>query len=358
MSFWVVPKSYIGTQRTEAPLSAASLSVSLSALSLSLSTMLTEIGKDITRAADLLRNGEVVAIPTETVYGLAGNALDTEAVIRIYEAKQRPRFNPLIIHVPSLESAGKYVKEVPAEIRALAARFSPGPLSYLLPKTAVVPDLVTAGSDRVVIRIPSHSLTLDLLGQLDFPLAAPSANPFGYVSPVTAEHVKQGLNGRIPYILDGGPCSVGLESTIVGIEDGEIFIHRLGGVTADDIRSVIGREPKFSLFHKKPDTPGQLKSHYAPGKPLIVGDVDAIIDSNPGKKIAVISYNRKYDVFLNKVLSPTGNLHEAASNLFTALRELDRSEAEIILAEKFPDEGMGMAINDRLSRAAVSSSPL
>jgi L-threonylcarbamoyladenylate synthase len=358
MSFWVVPKSYIGTQRTEAPLSAASLSVSLSALSLSLSTMLTEIGKDITRAADLLRNGEVVAIPTETVYGLAGNALDTEAVIRIYEAKQRPRFNPLIIHVPSLESAGKYVKEVPAEIRALAARFSPGPLSYLLPKTAVVPDLVTAGSDRVVIRIPSHSLTLDLLGQLDFPLAAPSANPFGYVSPVTAEHVKQGLNGRIPYILDGGPCSVGLESTIVGIEDGEIFIHRLGGVTADDIRSVIGREPKFSLFHKKPDTPGQLKPHYAPGKPLIVGDVDAIIDSNPGKKIAVISYNRKYDVFLNKVLSPTGNLHEAASNLFTALRELDRSEAEIILAEKFPDEGMGMAINDRLSRAAVSSSPL
>ncbi len=327
-------------------------------LFLSLLPMFTEIGKDIARAADLLRNGQVVAIPTETVYGLAGNALDSEAVIRIYEAKQRPRFNPLIIHVSSLETAGKYVKEIPAEIMALAARFSPGPLSYLLPKTSLVPDLVTAGSNRVVIRIPSHPLTLELLGQLDFPLAAPSANPFGYVSPVTAAHVKEGLNGKIPYILDGGACSVGLESTIVGMENGEIIIHRLGGITADDIRTVTGRAPEFSLLHKKPDTPGQLKSHYAPAKPLMVGDVDAYIDSNPGKKIAVISYTRKYDVFLSKVLSATGNLHEAASNLFSALRELDRSEAEIILAEKFPDEGIGMAINDRLSRAAVSSSPL
>jgi L-threonylcarbamoyladenylate synthase len=201
-------------------------------------------------------------------------------------------------------------------------------------------------------------MTLELLGQLDFPLAAPSANPFGYVSPVTAAHVIEGLNGKIPYILDGGSCSVGLESTIVGMEDGDIIIYRLGGITADDIRLAIGREPKFSLLHKKPDTPGQLKSHYAPSKPLIVGDVDAYIDSNPGKKIAVISFTKKYDVFLNKILSSTGNLHEAASNLFTALRELDRSEAEIILAEKFPDDGIGMAINDRLSRAAVSSSPL
>lgn len=320
--------------------------------------MLTEIGISITHAADLLTNGEVVAIPTETVYGLAGNALDDEAVIRIYEAKQRPRFNPLIIHVHSLKAAGKYVKEIPAEIQALAARFSPGPLSYLLPKSSLVPDLVTAGSERVVIRIPSHPMTLQLLEQLDFPLAAPSANPFGYVSPVTAEHVKEGLNGKIPYILNGGPCSVGLESTIVGMEHGEIVIHRLGGVTADDIRSVIGREPKFSLLHKNPETPGQLKSHYAPGKPLMFGDVDAYIDSNPGKKIAVISYTKKYDVFLNKELSAAGNLHQAASNLFSVLRELDRSEAEIILAERFPDEGIGMAINDRLSRAAVGSSPL
>ncbi|HLO80055.1 MAG TPA: L-threonylcarbamoyladenylate synthase [Chitinophagaceae bacterium] len=320
--------------------------------------MKTELGKDILHAAELLRKGEIVAIPTETVYGLAGNALDDEAVIRIYEAKQRPRFNPLIIHLPSIEAAGNYVKEIPDVIHALADRFSPGPLSYLLPKTSIVSDLVTAGSDKVVIRIPAHPQTLELLRQLNFPLAAPSANPFGYVSPVTADHVLQGLGGKIPYILDGGACSVGLESTIIGMDGDDIIIHRLGGVSAEDIRSVTGKDPKFSLLHKKPDTPGQLESHYAPAKPLYVGDVNRLIHANPGKKkIAVISFVNTYDVYLSRPLSVTGNLHEAASNLFTALRELDRSDAEIIFAERFPDEGIGMAINDRLSRAGVSSAP-
>jgi L-threonylcarbamoyladenylate synthase len=319
--------------------------------------MVTEIGKNIVLAADLLQKGEIVAIPTETVYGLAGNALDSEAVIRIYEAKQRPRFNPLIIHFSSLKAAEKYVKAVPSEIMALAAKFSPGPLSYLLPKTSLVPDLVTAGSDKVVIRIPSHPMTLELLKLLDFPLAAPSANPFGYISPVTADHVNAGLKGKIPYILDGGICAVGLESTIVGVEGDDIIIHRLGGITVDDIRSVSGKTPKFSLSHKKPDTPGQLKSHYAPTKPLLIGDVDGLLNANPGKKIAVISFIKKYNAYLSKALSLSGNLHEAASNLFTTLRELDRSDAEIIFAEVFPNEGIGMAINDRLSRAASRSSP-
>jgi L-threonylcarbamoyladenylate synthase len=196
-----------------------------------------------------------------------------------------------------------------------------------------------------------------LLRQLNFPLAAPSANPFGYVSPVTANHVLEGLGGKIPYILDGGPCSVGLESTIIGIDGEDIIIHRLGGVAADDIRNLTGKDPKFSLLHKKPDTPGQLESHYAPAKPLYVGDIGRLINANPGKKIAVISFVNNYNVHINRPLSANGNLHEAASNLFTALRDLDRSDAEIIVAERFPDEGIGMAINDRLSRAGVSSAP-
>lgn len=316
--------------------------------------MITEIGQDLTRAAELLRKGELVAIPTETVYGLAGNALNSEAVIGIYEAKGRPRFNPLIIHLPSLEAAARYVSAVPAPIRLLADAFSPGPLSYLLHKSSLVPDLVTAGSDKVVVRIPSHPLTLELLAALDFPLAAPSANPFGYVSPVTAEHVKEGLDGRIPYILDGGTCSVGLESTIVGMEGEELVIHRLGAVTAEDVFRVTGITPVFSLLHTKPDTPGQLKSHYAPAKPLIVGAIPTLVREHQDLKLAVISFTASYpDVYISRVLSPSGDLHEAAATLFSVLRELDKSDADLILAEYFPDSGIGLAINDRLGRAGV-----
>jgi L-threonylcarbamoyladenylate synthase len=316
--------------------------------------MTTTISTDIEFAATLLRNTELVAIPTETVYGLAGNALNSEAVLKIYEAKQRPRFNPLILHLPDMNHAGKYISEMPDDAILLAEHFSPGPVSFLLPKSSLVSDLVTAGSDKVVIRIPAHPMTLALLHLLDFPLAAPSANPFGYVSPVTALHVLEGLGGRIPYILDGGPCAVGLESTIVGFDEGEIIIYRLGGITIEDIRKVSGKEPRLSLLHKQPETPGQLKSHYAPATPLMVGNVHEMIKAFHGKKIAVISLNRAYgDADPIFVLSASGNLHEAASNLFAALRELDKLDVDIILAEKFPDEGIGRAINDRLGRASI-----
>jgi L-threonylcarbamoyladenylate synthase len=314
--------------------------------------MITEIGQDISLAAALLRKGALVAIPTETVYGLAANALDIEAVVNIYEAKGRPRFNPLIMHLSSLEAAADYVTDIPSPLRLLAERFSPGPLSYLLPKSSRVPDLITAGSDRVVIRIPAHPMTQELLQQVSFPLAAPSANPFGYVSPVTAAHVLEGLGGKIPYILDGGPCSVGLESTIVGMEGDELVIHRLGGISAEDIYLATGMKPGFSLLHKKPDTPGQLKVHYAPGKPLIQGGISELLLAHAGKKLAVISFTQAWpDVHISKVLSPSGDLHEAASQLFTVLRELDKSDADLILAEDFPDTGIGQAINDRLGRA-------
>lgn len=314
--------------------------------------MQTMIGTDVHQAADILKQGELVAIPTETVYGLAGNALNAEAVVRIFEAKQRPRFNPLIMHLPSIEAAEEYVTSIPGVMRDLAEHFSPGPISYLLPKARIVPDLVTAGSNRVVIRIPAHPVTLELLNLLDFPLAAPSANRFGYVSPVTAQHVLDGLEGRIPYILDGGPCKVGLESTIVGTEGDEIIIYRVGGISAEEIAAVSGKNVKFSLIHKSPETPGQLKTHYAPSIPLVLGNVDAQMESNKGRKIAVLSFTTAYpDAHVNKVLSPSGDLHEAAFSLFSALREIDKSGADLILAEKFPDQGIGQAINDRLGRA-------
>lgn len=314
--------------------------------------MITRIGKDVKLAVNMLQAGELVAMPTETVYGLAGNALDSEAVLRIYEVKQRPSFNPLIIHLPDFSSIGKYVTDIPQDAILLARHFSPGPLSYLLTKSRIIPDLVTAGSDKVVVRIPSHPMALDLLSMLDFPLAAPSANIFGYVSPVSAEHVLEGLGGKIPYILDGGLCRVGLESTIVGFDDGKIIIHRIGGVTVEDIRKITGKEPVVNLSHKKPETPGQMKSHYAPSTKLIIGDVNELVAVNEEKDIAVISFMKEYHgVSNNFVLSPSGNLHEAASNLFSVLREIDKLGVDLIIAEKFPEQGIGSAINDRLSRA-------
>lgn len=319
--------------------------------------MQTVIGTNIRPAIEFLRAGEVVAIPTETVYGLAGNALDEDAVLKIYEAKQRPRFNPLILHVASLSHFSLYAGDIPDACRLLTAKFSPGPLTFLLPKTDLVPDLVTAGSDRVAIRIPSHPLTLELLKSLDFPLAAPSANPFGYVSPVTAQHVWDGLQGRIPYILDGGPCAMGLESTILGFEDGEVVLHRHGAVPLEAIEEVLGRSVQLRAQHGPVEAPGQLKSHYAPHIPLWLGDVDSLLQVHHGKKIAVISFHKKYiypEPAIQFTLSPAGDLHEAARNLFRVLREVDQLDVDIILAERFPEAGLGRAINDRLQRAQAA----
>lgn len=316
--------------------------------------MQTHIGTDLSTAIAFLNLGEVVAIPTETVYGLAGNALNEEAVLNIYEAKQRPRFNPLILHVPSFDKFSLYARDIPDDCRKLADRFSPGPLTFLLLKQDTVPDLVTAGSDKVAIRIPSHPVTLSLLQQLDFPLAAPSANPFGYVSPVTAQHVYDGLQGRIPYILDGGPCSVGLESTIVGFDSDGIILYRHGAIPQESIQEVTGKPVRQIVQHVQIDTPGQLKSHYAPHIPLWVGDIDSLMQVHHGKKITVISFSKRYNYpepAFQFVLSPSADLHEAARNLFNVLRQIDTLESDIILVERFPEAGLGRAINDRLQRA-------
>lgn len=315
--------------------------------------MKTIIGKDISIAAAFLKKGELVAIPTETVYGLAGNALNEDAVLNIYKAKNRPQFNPLIIHVSSIEKMKEYVMDIHPKLLMLAGKLMPGPLTLLLPKKSIIPDLVTAGSDKVAIRIPRHTLTQSLLEQLNFPLAAPSANPFGYVSPTSAQHVFDSLHGKIPYILDGGDCRVGLESTIVSTdENNNIVVHRVGGTAIEDIETILNekvivQEP----VHERPDTPGQLKSHYATHTPLFRGDIEDQIKRFEGKKIAVISYSKVYSGAKTFMLSQKEDMNEAAKNLFKTLRLLDKNEFDVILAEEFPNEGLGRAINDRLARA-------
>lgn len=321
--------------------------------------MRTEIGNDIAAAAEYLQAGELVAIPTETVYGLAANALNEDAVLKIYAAKNRPQFNPLIIHVASFEQAKQYIQDVSVEAEQLAAAFWPGPLTMLFNKRKNVPDLVTAGSNRVAIRVPNHPLTLQLLSKIDFPVAAPSANPSGYVSPTTAQHVYEGLQDKIPYILDGGACGVGVESTIVGWnENGELELYRLGGIAVEAIEKVIGKKIKH---HQKitdnPNTPGQLKSHYATHTPLYLGKIDELLLQFAGRKIILINFNHYHSSVPKEqqfILSANGSKEEAAKNLFRVLREADQLQADVILAEYVPEEGLGRAVNDRLERAQHS----
>jgi len=318
--------------------------------------MQTQTGTSLETAAQLLEAGAIVAIPTETVYGLAGNALDPAAVTKIFSIKNRPAFNPLIVHLHSVGEMEKYAAEVPALIKRLAEKFSPGPLTYVLPKKDVVPDLVTAGGDTVALRIPAHPLTRALLERLPFPLAAPSANPFGYISPVTAAHVEQQLGGKIPYILDGGACEVGLESTVVTVQENKLIVLRLGGVAIEELEKVAGKSVLQLNRSSNPQSPGQLKSHYAPKHRLLLGDLETLIEKHSEKKIGLLSFREKFDhaaIEKQRQLSPSGDLDEAARNLFTALRELDAADIDLILAEKLPAEGLGRAVNDRLLRAAA-----
>lgn len=315
------------------------------------------VGTSLATAAQFLSAGKLVAIPTETVYGLAGNALDTDAVVSIFEAKGRPRFDPLIVHVPSWDRAQQFLREAPPNADVLAKHFWPGPLTLLLPKKPVIPDIVTSGLDRVGLRCPDHPLTRELLAQLAFPLAAPSANAFGYVSPTTADHVKHQLGRKIPYILDGGPCRVGIESTIVGWEDGKPVIYRLGGISVEQIESLIGPVSVRSHSSSQPQAPGQLEKHYAPAKPFYLGDIDQLIKKHNLSRPGVLSFRTKNNQYANSfVLSASGDLHEAARNLFGMLRALDQLEVDGVVAEEVPDKGLGRAINDRLRRAAAQHS--
>ncbi len=292
-----------------------------------------------------------MAIPTETVYGLAANAFDEAAVLQVFAAKQRPSFDPLIVHIAQHADIHRVVRELPPGAEALMDAFWPGPLTLVLPKQPAVPDLVTSGLDTVAVRMPAHPLTLQLLLQLDFPLAAPSANPFGYVSPTTAQHVADQLGDKVPYILDGGPCSVGVESTILGWDAGRWYLYRPGGIPLEAIEVVIGTvEP--AVKHVLPVAPGMLESHYAPRKPVHVGNVPALLRRFAGERIGIISFRTEYPGHRCEVLSEGGDPAEAARHLFAVLRELDSTDCSVIVAEEFPETGLGRAINDRLRRAS------
>lgn len=314
------------------------------------------IGTDITTAIRHLEAGELVAIPTETVYGLAGNALDENAVAKIFKTKNRPTFDPLIVHTDSIEKIQDFVTAMSSEALLLANHFWAGALTLLLPKKSIIPDLVTSGSPLVAIRIPNHPLTLNLLKNLAFPLAAPSANPFGYISPTTALHVAAQLGDKIPYILDGGECALGLESTIIGFEDGLPTIYRKGGISVEVIEKLIGKVQVKTFSTSNPQAPGMLKSHYAPRIPLILGDIDKLIPQYKNRKIGILSFQKYFTQIPNNQqinLSASGDLEEAAKRLFAAMRQLDQLNLDIILAELLPEKGLGRAINDRLKRAAA-----
>lgn len=312
---------------------------------------MARIATDIDEAARLLQHDELVAIPTETVYGLAGNALSSSAVAKIFSVKDRPQFDPLIVHVPDLEKAKDYALEIPVAAKKLADKFWPGPLTLLLKKKVIIPDLVTAGLDTVGIRCPDHALTRKLLQSLPFPLAAPSANPFGYVSPTKPEHVNEQLGSKIQYILDGGPCPVGIESTIVGFENNKPVVYRLGGLSLEDIEQTIGSVTLMTHSTSNPKAPGQLQSHYAPGKKVILGSIEELLKAH--SNAGILSFQKDFKVNNQVILSPSGKPEEAAQNLFEALRAFDKMNVEVVLTELVPDQGLGRAINDRLRRAAA-----
>jgi L-threonylcarbamoyladenylate synthase len=314
---------------------------------------MADIGKDINKAKELLQHGELVAIPTETVYGLAGNALDKNAVVKIFEVKARPRFDPLIVHVPDVAHTEKYVEKIPEQAVHLAKTFWPGPLTLVLKKRALIPDLVTSGLDSVGIRCPDHALTRTLLKELPFPLAAPSANPFGYVSPTSPQHVNEQLGDKIAYILDGGICTVGIESTIVGFESEQPVIYRMGGLSLEDIERTIGKISVQTHSVSNPKAPGQLKSHYAPSRRVILGEIEDLLQKYPAHCSALLTFQKDFHSPHQVILSPSGSMAEAAKNLFSALRTLDKLPVDVILAEPVPEEGLGRAINDRLRRAAA-----
>ena len=315
---------------------------------------MAKIGTDIKFVQALLQQSDVAGIPTETVYGLAANALDANAVAKIFKVKERPSFDPLIVHTSSLEQATSFVEAIPDRARVLADKFWPGPLTLILKKTDKIPDIVTSGLDTVAVRVPNHPLTLQLLKSIDFPLAAPSANPFGYVSPTNANHVNEQLGDKIEYVLDGGECAVGIESTIVGFDGDDVVVHRLGGCSMEDIEKCIGQVKVEVNSSSNPTAPGMLDSHYAPLTPMVLGDIYKLIEANKHLNIGVLAFQKAVqgvDRNHQFVLSEKGNIDEAATRLFTGLRQLDTLNLQLIISAYVPEQGLGRAINDRLKRA-------
>jgi L-threonylcarbamoyladenylate synthase len=311
--------------------------------------------ENVPLAAQLINAGEVVAIPTETVYGLGANALDPLAVAKLFELKSRPRFDPLIVHVAEFAAVEVLATEIPAAARQLAEQFWPGPLTLVLPKQAIVPDIVTSGLPSVAVRQPDSAVTLQLIRAAGVPIAAPSANQFGRTSPTTAAHVDEQFDARLKLILDDGPCRVGLESTVLSLIEETPVLLRPGGITVDQLVDVIGPVTVRAGSTSTPDAPGQLASHYAPRTPLVL--VSPSESPIGAARIGLLCFREPDQVnrfAAVEVLSPKGDLREAAANLYAAIRRLDARQLDLIIAAPVPVIGLGVAIMDRLRRAAAT----
>lgn len=317
---------------------------------------MAKISSDITEAKLYLDAGNIIGFPTETVYGLAANALDKKAVATIYKVKNRPSFDPLIVHCSSVAEIEKYAKTFPEELKLIATKYMPGACTVLLEKKDLIPSIVSAGLSKVAFRIPNHPKALELLNILNYPLAAPSANPFGYISPTSSLHVEKQLGTQIPFILEGGKCAIGIESTIIGLENNTIIVHRLGGLSVEEF-SKNGLKVELQINQSSnPTSPGQIKSHYAPKKKFIVGNIEDLIEQFKNKKIGLLNFGKnKYNgVEIELNLSKNADTTEAAINLFDYMRTLDESDVDIIISSYVSNFGLGLAINDRLKRASTN----
>ena len=315
------------------------------------------ISTSIAKAVTILNNEDVVAIPTETVYGLAANIFSEKAVKKIFEMKQRPLFNPLIVHIHSIDQLAKLTDHVPDKAKILAQYFWPGPLTLVLKKHESVPDLVTAGKNSVAVRMPNHPVTLNLLQSLKFPLAAPSANPFGCISPTKAEHVAEYFGEKLKMILEGGNCENGIESTIIGFEADEPILYRYGAISLEEIEEKIGTVIIKNKEEISPNAPGMLLKHYAPKtRTYLETNVEECLKLFPNKKIGILLFSKKIEAPENvyqMVLSENADFKEAAANLYESLHHLDKLKFDLIIVEKLPDHDLGVSINDRLKRATA-----
>ena len=314
------------------------------------------ITEEISQAITVLNNDDIIGFPTETVYGLAGNIYSEKAIAKIFDIKKRPAFNPLIVHIKDVIALNKIAKNVPEKAMLLASKFWPGPLTLLLEKKSTIPDVITAGKPTVAVRIPNHLLALELLRAVDFPLAAPSANPFGRISPTTAQHVANYFQDDLKLVLDGGDCHNGLESTIVGFDDfGEAVIYRLGAISTEDIEGVVGKTTLRNKNEKSPEAPGMIGKHYSPRtKTMFLNAIDLKSDEFKNVKIGALTFCTKLEsehIVHSEILSAKADLAEAAKNLYQALHQLDAMNLDLILVEKMQNKGLGLAINDRLKRA-------
>ena len=312
----------------------------------------------VSEAASLLKAGEVVAIPTETVYGLAGNAFEPKALAKIFAAKERPTFDPLIVHIADIAQLGDIAKDIPDSAYKLAEAYWPGPMTMILPKKDCIPDLCTSALPSVAVRFPSHPVAQAIIKESGLPLAAPSANLFKHVSPTTAEHVAAQLAERIAGIVDGGPCAVGVESSIISLV-GKPTVLRPGAITPEMFAKVLG-DVEVKESTSKPGqpmaAPGQCDTHYRPSVPLYFGKLPDGYQL-PEKTVRIAFGNQPGPIPAKMNLSETGDMTEATSKLYAYMHDLDTPEYDLILVDPIPNTGVGMALNDRLKRASIKTLP-